>query len=281
MRRFALFLMNEKADLHCHSTFSDGSLSPLKLLELAQKKGLFGLSITDHDTIDAYPEAIVEASSRKLLLLNGVELSARAGNESIHILAFGFPISSPKIKALCLQQKEMRRARNLEIVALLKSRFRIEIPLPEREAGSVGRIHIALELLKKGAVKTVREAFEKYIGDGKGAYILGEKLTCEKVIDEVHLALGKAILAHPHLIVRKRVLKALFEMDFDGIEAFYARLPLPNEKPVMEIAKSRGWILTGGSDFHGEIKPYLDLGCAYTPKETFDLLYQHQLSLSE
>lgn len=267
-----------KADLHCHSTFSDGSLEPEALLDLAFEKGLSALSITDHDTVSAYPRAIVKASSLGFPLLYGAEFSAQHKNESIHILAYAFPIDSPVILALCQRQKEIRHERNLQIVANLRRKFNIVIDYREQESGSTGRVHIARELVRNGIVQTEREAFAKYIGDGKPAYVLGDKLAVSDVIDQIHKASGLALLAHPHCIKKRRILKALFEMNFDGFEAYYAKMTLVNEKSLLEMARAKLWILTGGSDFHGPHHRYLDLGCSYTPKESFDRLYKHQKS---
>lgn len=239
---------------------------------MAKNKGLSALSITDHDNVDSYSTAYPEAEKRGFPLLSGVEFSSAHKRESIHILAYAFSLFDPEIKKLCERQSEIRRKRNEAILANLKRLYGIDIVLKEK-MGSVGRAHIAYALVEKGVVSSIKEGFEKYVGDKKPAYVMGEKISAEEVIAIIKKSKGKAILAHPHLIRRKRVLQDLLEMDLDGIEAYYASLQLLNEKKILEEVRSKGWLLTGGSDFHGIKKSYQDLGISYTDEKTFNILY--------
>lgn len=264
-----------RADLHIHSTFSDGTLDPETLIVRAKDAGLQGLSITDHDTIAAYPEAFLYAEKAGLLLLPGAEFSSVHNEEPVHVLAYGFPINSPEIKALVDLQIDFRKERNVCILENLKKMFGFEITLEKKEIGSLGRPHIARALMERGIVSSIKEAFDKYLGEGKKAWAPGTKLTVEEVIAWIQKARGKAILAHPHLINRRKVLRELLKMPFDGIECYYANFLLHEAKRFLEIASEKKWIVSGGSDFHGDNKPYSRIGSSFIGKETFLFLYDH------
>ncbi len=266
-----------RADLHCHTTASDGTETPAAIIDLALKCGLKALSITDHDTIAAYDEAVPHAKEKGLPLLPGLELSTLFQKESIHILVYGFSLRSEVIHNLVLSQKKRREERNLKILANLKA-LGMEIKEEElQKSTATGRPHIALAMMEKGFVGSVKQAFEKYLGEGKPAYDGGVRMEVHDAIKIVHDAGALAILAHPHLLNHKKVLKALVEMPFDGIECHYALMPKDREAPFLQIAKQKGWIATGGSDYHGQFKEHIPLGSSWTPQETFEKLYDHYL----
>lgn len=277
--------MNDfRADLHSHTIFSDGSDSPEKLIDLASMKGLKGLSITDHDTTKAYERAFRYASEKKFPLVSGVEFSAYFRQESIHILCYAFPLNSRPIQALCEKHILRRKERNQKILEKLK---RLNIDIDEKDIpqttleGVIGRPHIAIALIKKGVVATMRDAFQKYLGEGKAAYEEGEKISVEETLQYIKEGKGKAVIAHPQLIIRKRLLKDLLEMPFDGVEGYYANIPFQEDEIFIKKAKEKGWLITGGSDYHGSIKPNIQLGSSWVNEETFNKLYNHFLSVSE
>lgn len=266
-----------RADLHCHSTHSDGTDTPEALIQLAVKSGLSGLSITDHDTVTVYPQALNTAKEAGLLLLPGVEFSASHYGEPIHILGYGFDFTSGCIYDFCKKHRERREKRNRNILNKLK---KCGVVLQEEELkamgqNTIGRPHIAFLLMQKKIVSSQKEAFQKYLGEGKPAYDPGESVSVEETIDCIHQAQGKAILAHPHLIQKRTIERALIKMPFDGVEGYYARLFPEQEKRWLQIGREREWIITGGSDYHGETKPHNMLGSSWVDKETFDILYAH------
>lgn len=267
-----------RADLHCHSLFSDGTDSPAELIERAIESNLSGLSITDHDTIACYEEAFNYAKSKNFALLNGVEFSASYRNEPVHILGYAFDLKSEAIASLCLRHKERRVERNCRILENLK-KMGIEISLEEIQSqssrGSCGRPHIALALLKKGIVSSIQEAFERLLGEGKPGYDPGQPISVDETIAIIKQGRGKAVLAHPHLIKRSTTVRAMLQMPFDGIECYYARFTAGQEKKWIDLATQRKWIVTGGSDYHGANKPYSVLGSSWVGRETFELLYSH------
>jgi 3',5'-nucleoside bisphosphate phosphatase len=271
-----------RADLHCHSSFSDGTDTPPHLIELAIEKGLSGLSITDHDTTAAYPEALVSAKERDFPLLSGIEFSASYRAEPVHILGYAYHLQSAAIITLCERHKRRRQERNQEIVENLRKRG-IILDLhtfQEKTKGSWGRPHIADALVKMGVVSSIQEAFDLFLAEGRPAYVPGEPISVEETIDSIHQGRGKAVLAHPHLIKRKSTLRALLKMPLDGLECYYARFTLEQAKKWIDLAQQRKWLMTGGSDYHGHTKPHNSLGSSWVGKETFDLLYTHFLAVN-
>lgn len=268
-----------RADLHCHTTCSDGTLSPVEIVELAAKKGLRGLSITDHDTIEAYKTAIPAAKALNLPLISGVEFSSMHDQVSIHLLAYSFPLDSPLILEFCKKHEHRRVLRNREILDLL---FKQGMPITEEElehehdpgpSHNLGRPHIALAMLKKGYISSIQEAFNEYIGEGKPCYAPGGYFSVEETVDLIHKAKGLAVIAHPHLINNEEILRDLLEMDFDGIEGYYARFSREDEERWVRIGNRKGWLITGGSDFHGDIKPTIPLGSSWVDEAKFNALY--------
>lgn len=271
-----------KADLHCHTTCSDGSLTPRALIDLAKSIGLSALSITDHDTIDAYPIALPYAKEMGLLLGTGIEFSCLLDKASVHILGYDFDLGLEAIPDHCAKHRLRRHARNKIILGKLR-RLRMAIPeneLEELEASgiTVGRPHIAQLMVKYGYVASAAVAFQLYLGDKKPAYDPGEGFTVEETIEVIHAAKGKAFLAHPHFYEKQAFIRKLLEMPFDGIECYYGRCLPEQEKPWLEIAAKKGWLVSGGSDFHGEAKPNVELGSSWVIEELFRKIFTRLIS---
>lgn len=261
-----------RADLHCHSTCSDGTASPKELIDLAIENNLSGLSITDHDTLNAYQTALPYAKEKNFPLIPGVEFSCIQRNESVHILGYAFDLRNQEINDFCNMHKNRRRQRSLLILERLKE-HKMPIELNTENLESIGRPHIAIEMMKQGYVQSMEEAFKKHLGEGCPCYVHGEAFSVEETIDVIHDAGGLAVIAHPHLINNSGIVTDLLKMPFDGIEAYYARFAPHKEKPWVKIGKYRNWILTGGSDFHGTVKPHIPLGCSWVAETTFQTLY--------
>ncbi|MEX1013315.1 MAG: PHP domain-containing protein [Waddliaceae bacterium] len=270
--------MNEfRADLHCHSTCSDGTLTPEELIRKAKEIGLSALSITDHDTIEGYQAAPLIAKEMGIDLIPGVEFSTKFEQTSIHILAYGFDLESPAIHSFCKRHLERRYLRNLEILTLLKKHG---MPLTEEELaprekqGTIGRPHIAHAMMQRGYVTTIEEAFHKFIGDNKPCFSMGPVFTVAETIDLIHEANGLAVIAHPHLIQDKKIVNKLLQFNFDGIECYYAYFPKEKILPWLKIAKEKKWLITGGSDFHGTVKPKSSLGSSYIGEDLYTQIKQ-------
>jgi hypothetical protein len=273
-----------RADLHCHSFYSDGEDAPFDLLAKAKAAQLSGLSITDHDTVEAYsPELFDEAKRLGIRLLAGIEVSSELYGASVHILGYGFDLNHPALHAFLKEMIERRRTRNLAILAKLKTK---KIAIEEEELISfilkhskhpgrnrtIGRPHIAQYLLHKGVVSTTQEAFEKYLKEGASCYASGIKFHPKEAIEIIQLAGGKAVLAHPHFMQGGHFRKEILALPLDGIECYYGNLSKELERPWVALAQERGWIATGGSDYHGSFKPHISLGCSWVGEATFNKL---------
>ncbi|MFI4938177.1 MAG: PHP domain-containing protein [Candidatus Berkiellales bacterium] len=265
----------ERADCHCHTIFSDGALTPLELIDLAKEKELSGLSITDHDSIGAYESALPYAKQLGIELISGIEISAEHQKYSIHVLGYSFDLKNDAIPAFCQKLQQGRTERNLEILNRL-SRLNMPMTLEEIQErfphGTLGRPHIAKMMVEKKYVKSVKQAFDRYIGNQSRCYVGGFQVAVEEAIELIHRANGFAILAHPHVIKPRRILPELYAMPFDGIEGYYAQLSLGQVQPWLDIARKKSWLVTGGSDFHGGEKAYPSLGRSWTPPENFAVL---------
>jgi predicted metal-dependent phosphoesterase TrpH len=267
-----------RADLHAHSTCSDGSLEPMQLLEAAQRAGLQGLSITDHDTVRAYdllPEGLWKSNPDShgqgaMQVLTGMELTSQLAGQSVHLLAYGFDPSHPLIREACEDRRVNRITRFLEMRDNLR---KLGVPLSEKidlPEKVLGRPQLAAELIELGVCRDYPEAFAKYLGDSSPAYVPGKAYPTAEAIDLLHAAGAWVVLAHP-MLLKRHVCEEVLKMPLDGLEAFYGRF---HHKAMewLAIASSKDWLVTGGSDFHGQARPDVVLGQAWTPQETFDLL---------
>ncbi len=266
-----------KADLHTHTTCSDGSFTPKELIDLACKENLQGLSITDHDTIDAYAEAIPYAKQKGILLAPGVEFSCEHKRKSVHILGYDFSLENANFKAYCLRQQHKRVIRNKGILDRLR---RLRIIIEESDLRkihdnplTIGRPHIAEAMILKGYVRSIQEAFQSYLGDQGCCFVQGEPFPVQEGISIIHEAGGKAFIAHPNLYTNHQFVEEILSLGFDGIECYYGRFSYGKEKKWLDIAKKRDLLISGGSDFHGSAKPQVFLGCSYVEKEAFASIF--------
>ena len=244
----------------------------MQLLLLANELKLQGLSITDHDTLSAYtPELFAASKDLGVELLVGVELSTEYNGKPVHLLGYGIDLSFSPFFQFVESIRERRVERNRAILKKLKN-FGIELNEEELQAETVGRPHIAKVLVDRGIVSSIQEAFQRYLRDGAPCAVTGFRISPAEAIQEVKKAKGKAVLAHPHFYPKGKFLKELLNLPWDGVECYYSLLSKEMEKPWVDLAKKRGWIATGGSDYHGSLKPHLSLGASWVGKETFDAL---------
>lgn len=244
----------------------------------AEEAGLDVLSITDHDTLKAYD--LVKGN--KVQLLPGVELSATFGSYSVHLLAYSFALHHEQMRTLCADQIARREKRNEEILQRLASLGCQITPdelifTPSDQIGSIGRPHIAKVLVNKGFAYSIRDAFDRYIGEDRPAFVGGARCSVHDVIDVVHAAGGFVVIAHPHYIRDKNILQQMLKCPFDGLEAYYAHFTADQVPYWLGLAKEHGLFVTGGSDFHGDVKPQHYLGSSSPPDETLKLLLERSL----
>ncbi len=257
-------------DLHTHSTASDGTYSPKELIYLAKKVGLKALALTDHDTIDGLPEAYQTAKEEGISFLCGVEISVKfEGPGHFHLL--GYFLEPPEeLKEVLDKLKAARAERNKKMVGKLKE-LGIDISLEELQSiaeGEVGRPHFAYLLVKKGYVKSVEEAFERYLKKGAPAYYPKALLTEEEAINAIKKAKGIPVLAHPITLklsdeALKSYLIRLKELGLMGVEVYYSEHTREYTKFLEGLTSELSLIKTGGSDFHGKNKPDIKLGLGF------------------
>lgn len=283
--------MNDfRADLHCHTTCSDGSLSPKELIYLSAEIGLKGLSITDHDTIEAYSTAIPFFQEKNIQWISGAEFSSVLNGVSVHILGYSFRLDNQEIHAFCQRHSQRRLERNRIILEKLA---KIGMPISEEELteitplfsrhgkGSITRPHIAQAMIKKGYVASIQEAFAKYLREGGLCYAFGNPFSIEETLDIIHRANGLAFIAHPHLINDFQIVNTLLQMNFDGMECYYGKFNSDEQMRWLKMANKKNLLICGGSDFHGDIKPNIQLGCSWINEEFFRPLYNHFLKNSQ
>ncbi len=242
------------ADLHIHSSYSDGLYTPGELAAMAKAAGITVLALTDHDTLKGLSEMKEAAAALGIGFIPGVEFSARWENRQVHVLGYGIDQHNALLLERLADVRNARRNRLEKIVKRLREMgMYVDIPMPEEGHRAVGRPHIARALVEQGYVRTVQEAFDKYIGEGKPAYRPQTKMTPPEAVMLIHQAGGIAVQAHPEEIGdRALALKLLGALAYDGLEVYH---PSAKEKAVedfwLQVAMDHNFLITGGSDYHG------------------------------
>jgi 3',5'-nucleoside bisphosphate phosphatase len=266
------------ADIHLHTTCSDGSLLPVELLLFAQKLGLKGVSITDHDTVAAYTDNFIqEARKMGIVLGSGVEFSCHFNGVGLHILGYDFDLTNTDLQHLCQKHIKRREKRNRSILEKLEKQNMVisyEELQNKAKGGMIGRFHLGEVMVEKKYVKTLADCFNLYIGENGSCYVRGDVFDVQESIEIIHSAGGKAFIAHPHLLSKEISLENLLALPFDGLEAFYARL---QKEPWIKIAKKKKWIASGGSDFHSVLKLHSSIGSNGVDRETFYKIFRNPL----
>jgi 3',5'-nucleoside bisphosphate phosphatase len=263
-------------DLHIHSTASDGSVSPNNILSMAKKLRLKAIAITDHDTLHGSKKAIAFGIPSDLQFVTGVEMSTAGqrlfpGIRSLHILGYGIRLDDPDLNSTLHELQKARKGRNPRIVKRLQDLgFDLtyqEVMNETGEHSQTGRPHIALVMKKKGFVSSINEAFDKYLGEEKPAYVDKFRADCAQAIRIIINSGGIPVLAHPHVLLAQsqnyRLVEELVlnlkEMGLKGIEAYYPK-HAKYTACFIDIARRHNLIMTGGTDFHGSMKPDVQMG---------------------
>jgi len=243
-----------RIDMHTHTNASDGTFSATQLIKYARKKGLGGIAITDHDTMDALPEAkALVAEDESFWLLPGIEFSTEMEGVEIHLLGYGIDETDGGLNTLMKQLKEARENRSFLIVKQL-NRLGLEITMEQVRLisgdGVVGRVHIARAMMELRAVTSVQEAFDGYLRQGKPAYVPRFKLVPHETIDMIHQLGGISVLAHPGLLHNDHLINEMVRDGIKGIEVHYPSHRLDQKMSYLQLAKKHQLLITGGSDFH-------------------------------
>lgn len=271
-------LMKGNIDLHTHSTASDGSMTPKELVRHAGERGLSAIALTDHDTIDGIKEAVDAARGIGLEVVPGVEISVDYKSE-MHILGYFLDERYLKLAHTLEQLRENRNKRNKRMIKKLNDiGFNISIAEVEAECRDkvVGRSHIAKVMYNKGYVSSIRSAFDKYLSIGGAAYAKKEMLTPGQGIGMIIEAGGLPVLAHPmylnHSIQQlDDLLSKLVKFKLKGIEAYYVDNTGKDTEAHLKLAEKYKLFVTGGSDFHGSLKPDIEIG---TGRGNLNIPYQ-------
>ena len=260
-------------DLHLHTNKSDGTLSPTELVRLAHRKGIGMIAITDHDTIEGVNEGQKEADRLGLELITGVEISSQYSGGTLHILGYGLNIEHTGLQAKLKELQEARRQRHDKILLKLRD---LDIAISEEElrqydrnASSPGRPHLASVLLGKGIV----EAFQQYLGKNGKAFVDKEIFSSAESIKMIHQAGGKAFVAHPVSLKREgnRLVRYIHQLCREGLNGIEVYSSSHNRRQIEEyksVAHRMHLGISAGSDFHGAIKPSIQIGINNDGKRT-------------
>lgn len=260
-------------DLHIHSNASDGTFTPTQIVSLAAEKELSAIALTDHDTVDGVEEALLAALAIKnkgvdIRVISGIEISAAYKKTDIHIVGL---FVDPTNQNLLHNLNEARMERNQRNEKMLQNLRSIDLAitmeeLKEEDANAVlTRAHFAKLLYKKGYVKSIQDAFKKYLGDDTPYYVSREYTSPESAISLIKEAGGIPILAHPFLYkMKEHELKNLIinlkSVGLAGLEAIYSNNINNEEAYARFLAKKYDLLISGGSDFHGSVKPSISIG---------------------
>ena len=265
--------MKKIADLHTHSTASDGQYTPSELIHLAKKRGLEVLALTDHDTLDGLDEAVQTGKELGVQVLRGVELGAKE-YRSLHILGYGFSSDAPGLQRLCSWMKEGRDQRKYRIIDFLREKGLV-LTLEEVEeiAGGniIARPHFAQAMVKRGYVASNREAFDRYLDTPEYTKIERQKPDMRTCVETIRGAGGRVSLAHPYQVklpddALEALVRTLVGYGLDAIECYYPCYTPEQQAFYLHLAEKYHLHITGGSDFHGErVKP--DIAMAALPLE--------------
>ena len=253
-------------DLHTHSTFSDGTFTPLQLVKYAEEKGLKAFALTDHDTTEGVKEA--KSIETNVEVISGVEISTRYDKKEIHIVGLYVNENDADLNKQLKYYREKRVTRNFEILEKLNS-LGVNITIDDVKESCTGdvisRAHIAKALVSKGFVGSYTEAFDRYLGDNKCAYVPRETLNYEESMELITKAGGVPVLAHPLLYKMsdtnlENMMVKLRQKGLKAVEVYYSTHSNSDTQHIMAMANRVGLIYSGGSDFHGATKPKIDMG---------------------
>ena len=255
-------------DLHSHSTASDGSLAPAAVIAAAHAAGLAAIALTDHDTVAGIPEAQAAARELAIRLVPGIELSAVEGAVETHVL--GLHLSRmAEIEDGLTALRAMRYKRAQRIVVRLNElgvRITLDAVLEQAAGGAIGRPHVARAMVQEGWATDLRDAFDRYLGNGKSAFVAKDRLSMADAFGMIHRAGGLAIVAHPGHAGSQARLTALTEQGMDGVEVLHPSHSAEDVARLRTLADHLRLVPSGGSDWHGLTDGPRTLGSMHVPE---------------
>lgn len=258
----------KKVDLHVHSTYSDGTLTPTELVKRAKTLDISAFALTDHDTVEGVSEAVSAGSELGVEVVPGVELSTHYDTKEIHIVGLYIDYTDETFKKELDSLRDSRENRNRRICQRF-SELDIDISYEKMlelyPDAVITRAHFADYLVKNGIVKSRNEAFERYLGDNRPCYVHREKMLPARAIELIKNAGGVAILAHPVLYhlgndQMNKLIQYLCHNGISGLEAIYSTYTTGEEIQMRKLARENNLLISGGSDFHGANKPTIEMG---------------------
>ena len=244
------------SDLHVHTTFSDGRLTPEEIVAAAKEADLSYIAITDHDTVEGIRHLYEQGlyPSKTLNIIPGIEFSCEVDDHDVHILGYDFDIYNQELADKVTEISESRWARFSQMVEKLQG---LGYAITESDvlqiAGtskSIGRMHMARALVKKELVGSIREAFDKLLDHGQPGYVPHYRITPEEAVALIRGAGGVPVLAHPKLVKDDAIVERILALDFGGLEVYYPKHDAEDVARYKAMAEAHGLLLTGGSDFH-------------------------------
>jgi 3',5'-nucleoside bisphosphate phosphatase len=256
-------------DLHSHSTASDGARAPRDVVLEAKRVGLAALALTDHDTLGGIAEAMATGAEVGMRVITGVELSAVEGESETHIL--GLHLSDPQpIETSLSALRDMRHSRAERIVIRLNElgvRLEFSAVLEQAAGGAIGRPHVARAMIAEGWAVDLRDAFDRYLGNGRPAFIGKDRLAVTDAIDLIHAAGGLAILAHPGSSGTRERIEAFAAQGIDGVEVRHPSHSSEDAARLLALVEHFSLVPSGGSDWHGAADGPRTLGMMRVPAE--------------
>jgi len=265
-------------ELHCHTTASDGLLSPTDLVHLARQRDVTLLAITDHDTVAGHAEALAAGCEHGIHIIPGIEVSALSPQAEVHILGYGVRPTDAATNAKLASLRGVRESRARGILSKL-CELGIDVSFERVQAqagdGMIGRPHVARVLVEMGIVASQQLAFDLYLAEGKPAFVAHDGLTPAQAVQLIHAAHGVAVLAHPALYRGNfdDLFASLLSAGLDGIEVFYPAHTPEQTQQYAALAGQHDLLMTGGSDFHGITGDQeVSLGAVHVPKKCVEAL---------
>jgi predicted metal-dependent phosphoesterase TrpH len=256
-------LLGLYADLHVHSTASDGNLSPDEVVKAAASLGLGIIALTDHDTLAGVKTAQEVGHALGVEVIGGVELNTEWFGREVHVLGYFLQPGKGEIEKTLVELRVARLERAKRMVERLQGlgiAINWDDVRKQAGTGSVGRPHVALALKERGYVSSVQEAFFLYLNRGRPAYVPRRRLSPPEAIELIHRSGGVAVLAHPGVIADPFLIAELLKFHFRGVEVFHPDNDFRVAQAVLNEARERKLAITGGSDFHGPDQPTKRLG---------------------
>lgn len=258
------------ADLHLHTLYSDGTYSAQELIKEASAHGLAAIAVVDHDTVSGVEPSMEAGNAKGIEVIPGIELSAEHKGSEIHILGYFIDHKNAEFleKLGSLKKSRVDRVyRMSEKLSGLGIKLDPESVFAISKNATPGRLHIARALLREGLVKSIYEAFAKFIGDKGPAYVSGFRLSPKEAVSLIKKSGGVPVLAHPYTLRQDATIPFFVECGIRGLEVYYPEHTNSMIDYYLEIARKYNLLITGGSDCHGDAKPEVRIGSIKIPYE--------------